>query len=302
MTGSSAWKTVSNPPAVDVPASATNPAFSLSISTCPSTLLPLLRRFQRAVPLVQKLSTEQAHDVARLMCDLEPQTSPVSTLMVKLAADIQALAIQISQRRTFMERYTQDLEMALHREIPIYQQPPYPSGNNYSDTGAFVPSGPSELSVSYTNDAPPLPAKYFYTDPAAQHTPQYPVAQIPETQNEDVMAVRRHYMPSWRTFCHNQKPWDAYYSKTQLEGEWASCILPSFFILSPLFLQILHSRGACRYRSCDVWSNARWSKSTCCHLWKRTTGIFWCFRCSTCISCFCTRHYRTWKRAQEITR
>lgn len=186
---------MSNPPSVDVPASNTHPAFSLSIATCPSNLLPLFRRWQRAVPSVQKLSTEQAHDVARLICDLEPQTSPVSTLMVKLAADVQALAIQISQRRTFMERYTQDLEIALHREMPSYQQQQYGSTDalaQYSQSAIPAQNIPAQ---GYPNEPPPLPTRYSpsnATNGASYDQPNIPTtgAEIPETQNEDVIAVR----------------------------------------------------------------------------------------------------------------
>lgn len=183
-----AWKTVSHPPCVEVPASSANPAFSLSISTCPSTLLPLFRRWQRCVPLVQKLSTEQAHDVARLLCDLEPQTSPVSTLMVKLAADLKALALQISQRRTFMERFTRDLEAALHREMPTTQQ-----------QTCVVPATDTairseEIPLGLETAAPALPARYNDSNVAyiasCRPQPESAHPNIPETQNEDMIAVR----------------------------------------------------------------------------------------------------------------
>lgn len=187
----SAWKTVSNPPAVDVHASATNPAFSLSIATCPPTLLPLFRRWQRCVPLVQKLSTEQAHDVARLLCDLEPQTSPVSTLMVKLAADIEALALQISQRRTFLERYSQDLEMALHREMPIYQQQPYAvPASHIVDPHGHVPAAANTYPHPAATAAPPLPARPGTYHAAVVEALRPETPHIPETRNEDMIAIR----------------------------------------------------------------------------------------------------------------
>lgn len=149
-------------------------------------MLPLFRRWQRTVDSVQRLPTEQAHDVARLICDLEPVTSPVSTLMVKLAADIQAIAIQISQRRTFMERYTQDLEMALHRRSPSFNRPPIYAG---------VSSDTSEQQIQQNRPSSQYDNDIALPTPAATTLPQAGNAQvaelnIPDTRNEEVMIIR----------------------------------------------------------------------------------------------------------------
>lgn len=198
-----AWKSTTDPPSVSVPASPTNPAFALSIATCPTALLPLLRRWQRTVSPLQRLSTEQAHDVARLICDLEPVTSPVSTLMVKLAADIQSVAIQISQRKTFLERYTQDLEIGLHRRSPSFQRPPgyapesSTSGSARNDTSSYVNRSENINSAAMAaKEPPPLPHRRTPSNASmtSQTRQDYLDVNlqppIPETDDPGTMAVR----------------------------------------------------------------------------------------------------------------
>lgn len=159
-------------------------------------MLPLFRRWQRTVPSVQKLSTEQAHDVARLICDLEPETSPVSTLMVKLAADIQAIAIQISQRRTFMERYTQDLEMALHRRSSSFNRPPSYRHDFQADSStSYNNAYQQDASEPFADTPPPVPPRPSRTDRPPSIASQsdghlQPQSPIPETHDENVIAIR----------------------------------------------------------------------------------------------------------------
>lgn len=108
--------------------------------------------------------------------------------MVKLAADIQALAIQISQRRSFAERYTQDLEMALHREMATNSQQYNPPDDNHTyDETPSMPE-PTAYQPQYPNHVPPVPARY--NDTTAYQASQFTPEHIPETQNEDVIAVR----------------------------------------------------------------------------------------------------------------
>lgn len=111
--------------------------------------------------------------------------------MVKLAADIEALALQISQRRTFLERYGQDLEMALHREMPIYQQQTYavsppPTVESPGQTPVTTDMNPYTAQQA----APPLPARYRAPNAVHTDTPEPQTPHIPETQNEDMIAVR----------------------------------------------------------------------------------------------------------------
>lgn len=122
----SALANTTDPPSVNVDTSPSNPQFVLSISTCPINLLPLFRLWSKAVQPLQDLSLDNQADVARLICDLEPLNTPVSTVMIKLATDIQSMAIMISQRKTFLERYTNDLEVGLAAgESPMnFQAPP----------------------------------------------------------------------------------------------------------------------------------------------------------------------------------
>jgi hypothetical protein len=192
-----AWKNTTNPPAVHVPESPSNPPFTLSIATCPTNLLPLFRMFQRTVHPLQKLTTEQAHDVARLICDLEPMTSPVSTIMVKLAADVQAIAIQISQRKTFMERYAQDLQTALHRRSGSFHSAPHytPPSMSYEKAGTFA----SEQDAQEFPAVPPRRPVSMLSSEASQsassmssqyHQDAQTIGVIPQTEDPDVISVR----------------------------------------------------------------------------------------------------------------
>lgn len=119
-----ALSNVTDPPTVHVPASPSNPEFTLSVSTCPANLLPLFRLWQKAVNPLQSLSLDQQADVARLLCDLEPESQPVTTQMVKLSADLQSIAISISQRQTYLERYTHTLEAGLGGRDGRFHAPP----------------------------------------------------------------------------------------------------------------------------------------------------------------------------------
>ena len=85
-------------------------------------MLGLFRLWQKAVPVLQALSIDQQADVARLLCDLEPQTSPITTQMVKIAADLSSIAIAIAQRKTYLERYAADLEGLIGRRPPAPPQ------------------------------------------------------------------------------------------------------------------------------------------------------------------------------------
>ena len=62
---------------------------------------------------IQNLTPEHQHDLARIICGLEPRTSPIHPDINRVAAELRAVAIEISQRRSFQDRYAGDLQAAL---------------------------------------------------------------------------------------------------------------------------------------------------------------------------------------------
>lgn len=130
MISRSALESTTDPPAVFVPASAAHPEFTLSVSTCPIGLLQLFRLWSKTVSPLQALPIEYQHDVARLLCGLPPEATPVSTRVAAIAADLNSVSITISQRKTYLERYTQDLEEGLgspdSRRQSFERPPEYP--------------------------------------------------------------------------------------------------------------------------------------------------------------------------------
>jgi hypothetical protein len=82
--------------------------------------------------------------------------------MIALASDIEKLAISISQRRTFLERYSQDLERGLAAQPhstfnapPEYMPDQGPSNSNTP----ILPSRPSSETVSIpSTDEPAMMA------------------------------------------------------------------------------------------------------------------------------------------------
>jgi hypothetical protein len=74
---------------------------------------PLLRLWSECVPAIQNLNSEYQHDLARVICGLEPLTQPNLPVLGRLAADLRAISIEISQRRSFQDRYAGDLQAAI---------------------------------------------------------------------------------------------------------------------------------------------------------------------------------------------
>ncbi|KAM6489826.1 hypothetical protein JOM56_014638, partial [Amanita muscaria] len=53
------------------------------------------------------------HDLARVICGLEPISQPLNIAINSIAADLRAVVIEISQRQSFQDRYASDLQAAL---------------------------------------------------------------------------------------------------------------------------------------------------------------------------------------------
>ena len=87
----------------------------LSFENCPPTFVSFLRVWANTVPTIQSLVPEAQHDLARVICGLQPLLQDSENLAVinGIAADLRAVAIEISQRRSFQDRYASDLQAAL---------------------------------------------------------------------------------------------------------------------------------------------------------------------------------------------
>lgn len=111
---------------------------------------------------------EQQHNLARVICGLEPSSDHVDPAVHGVAADLRAVAIEISQRRSFQDRYASDLQAALdsgndtgsprNRKAsfvppPMYDGPssasstprPPASSNSLAPSSAFLPPNPSVI-------------------------------------------------------------------------------------------------------------------------------------------------------------
>ncbi|KAH9033159.1 hypothetical protein EDB83DRAFT_2507869 [Lactarius deliciosus] len=114
-----ALRCTTNPPSVPLPrggsgAEKSGPRQSLSLANCPATFVPFMRLWSECVPAIQSLAPERQHDLARVICNLAPLEKPAPPPVVpRLAADLRAIAIEISLRRSFQDRYASDLQAAI---------------------------------------------------------------------------------------------------------------------------------------------------------------------------------------------
>ncbi|KIL57646.1 hypothetical protein M378DRAFT_171541 [Amanita muscaria Koide BX008] len=115
-----ALRCTTNPPSVPLPRTTTttsskssSPPIDLSFDNCPPVFAHFLRVWAESVPKIQFLIPEHQHDLARVICGLEPISQPLNIAINGIAADLRAVAIEISQRRSFQDRYASDLQAAL---------------------------------------------------------------------------------------------------------------------------------------------------------------------------------------------
>ncbi|KAG8724262.1 hypothetical protein FRC09_020550 [Ceratobasidium sp. 395] len=150
-----ALRSNTNPPGVPIPrprgTDPSEPQKRLTAATCPPGFLPFFELWARAVPRIQSLAAEHTYDLACIICNKQPITLPTDlpspfpdsptaeqTALAKvhaIAADLRAVAIEISQRRSFQVRYTEDLQAALNLGDPT--SPTGPRGPTV--TAKFVP-------------------------------------------------------------------------------------------------------------------------------------------------------------------
>jgi hypothetical protein len=115
-----ALRCTTNPPSVPLPKrnskagiAGTVTVTELYETNCPIAFLPFLQVWTDAVPRIKNLAPEHQHDLARIICGLHPVAFSIPALS-GIAADLRAVAIEISQRRTFQDRYADDLQAAIN--------------------------------------------------------------------------------------------------------------------------------------------------------------------------------------------
>ena len=103
-----------DPPSVPLPRhTKVSSPLDLSPSNCPEAFISFLNVWSSCVPHIQSLAPEHQHDLARIICNLEPVSRGPDAGLHGIAADLRAVAIEISQRRSFQERYGGDLQAAI---------------------------------------------------------------------------------------------------------------------------------------------------------------------------------------------
>ncbi|KIJ52347.1 hypothetical protein M422DRAFT_202405 [Sphaerobolus stellatus SS14] len=169
-----ALRSTSDPPTVPLPRSRSDRTLEplrLSKNTCPAALQPFIEVWSRAVPEIQRLPSVYQHDLARVICGLPQVSEPSNPTVNGLAADLRAIAIEISQRRTFQERYQVDLQYALDagleaRKTPSntahFMPPPMYSEKDTSSTGSRTPepTTPEPASITFTMPEPEIPSQH----------------------------------------------------------------------------------------------------------------------------------------------
>lgn len=147
----------------------------LSYENCPPAFASFLRVWAKNVPLIQDLAPEYQHDVARVICGLEPLCQPIDITTTGIAADLRGVAIEISQRRSFQDRYAAALQAALDAGGG-------PSGTSSSGTGAglspkrasFVPPPVYQPSPPPSPNPAPIPLRGGRTSLDASSAPPVP--------------------------------------------------------------------------------------------------------------------------------
>lgn len=118
------------------------PPRELTEANCPPAFLGFLRVWASNVSRIQGLEPEHQHDLARVICGLQPLSDPYDSEVSGIAADLRAVAIEISQRRSFQDRYAGDLQAALDAgnsgstlkvKTSFVPPPAYDGPSNYLD-------------------------------------------------------------------------------------------------------------------------------------------------------------------------
>ncbi|CAE6501503.1 unnamed protein product [Rhizoctonia solani] len=182
-----ALRSNTTPPGVPLPRprGSSEPQKRLTAATCPPGFLPFFELWARAVPKIQALAPEHTYDLASIICGKSPVTLPTElpspfpespsaeqTILAKvhaIAADLRAVAIEISQRRSFQVRYQEDLQAALNLGDPTS-----PGGPRAAPvTATFVPP-PGYEEASATSPG--------YSQSSGKKTDDFEHAPIPSSK------------------------------------------------------------------------------------------------------------------------
>jgi len=178
-----ALRSTTNPPSVPLPRlskNATAAPTDLSLTNCPPAFRPFLIVWSQTVPPIQDLSPEHQHDLARIICGIPPISQPLNASLPGIAADLRAVAIEISMRRTFQDRYAGDLQAAIDSggaqglrvkasfvPPPTYDAPssPYPSSPQSTTSSEFFgprspPPSPRPRTRPSLQSPNPIPPSY----------------------------------------------------------------------------------------------------------------------------------------------
>lgn len=82
-----------NPPSITSP----DNEFLLSSSNCPPSFLSFFQLWQGSVTSIQSLDNECRQDLTLLLCEKEPESSPLQANVTRLATDLKTVAISIAQ-------------------------------------------------------------------------------------------------------------------------------------------------------------------------------------------------------------
>ncbi|KAF4615748.1 hypothetical protein D9613_012400 [Agrocybe pediades] len=164
-----------------------NEPHELSYDNCSPAFVSFLRVWAETVPSIQALVPESQHDLARVICGLPPLSAPADSssshaqeqlrTINGIAADLRAVAIEISQRRSFQDRYASDLQAALDASTGGGA-----GGSNRGSgsgtesprrTTSFVPPPMYDESVATAPPAPPA------TNTTGRSTMQMPSPSVP---------------------------------------------------------------------------------------------------------------------------
>ncbi|KAJ7724480.1 hypothetical protein DFH07DRAFT_854923 [Mycena maculata] len=166
-----ALRCTTNPPSVPLPRhNKTSRPMELSYDNCPEPFVPFLRVWSNTVPAIQGLAPENQHDLARMICNMEPLVTPLQPSLNGIAADLRAVAIEISQRRSFQDRYASDLQAALDSGTT----PASPTKR-----AAFVPPPSYDASPVSSVNSSPRSSFDGHSRQASQASPQYARHDLP---------------------------------------------------------------------------------------------------------------------------
>ncbi|KAF9457963.1 hypothetical protein BDZ94DRAFT_1227077 [Collybia nuda] len=164
-----ALRSTTNPPSVPLPRSSKqSQPMELSYDNCPPAFISFLRVWASTVPSIQALAPEHQHDLARIICGLQPLSKPAPSSIQGIAADMRAVAIEISQRRSFQDRFASDLQAALDSGTN--------PGSPMSKKASFVPPPLYDPSPNTSPTASPRSSIDSRLPPPS---PQYATHNIP---------------------------------------------------------------------------------------------------------------------------